>query len=39
MDVTHLMPVGIMLIVTLSGCASECMEALWPSHANWCEML
>jgi len=30
MDVTHLMPVGIVLIVTLSGCASERMEALWP---------
>ena len=30
MDVTHLMPVGIALIVTLSGCASERMEVLGP---------
>jgi cobalt-zinc-cadmium efflux system outer membrane protein len=30
MDVTHLMPVGIVLIVALSGCASERIEAVRP---------
>jgi cobalt-zinc-cadmium efflux system outer membrane protein len=30
MDVSHLMPVGMVLIVVLSGCASERMEAVWP---------
>ena len=30
MDVTHLMPIGIVLIVTLSGCASERLETLGP---------
>jgi cobalt-zinc-cadmium efflux system outer membrane protein len=30
MDITYLMPVGMVLIVTLSGCAPERMEAVWP---------
>jgi outer membrane protein, heavy metal efflux system len=30
MDVTHLMPAGMVLIVALSGCAPERMEAIWP---------
>jgi outer membrane protein, heavy metal efflux system len=30
MDVTHLMPVGMVLIVALSGCASERIEAVRP---------
>src|SRR5262245_44176203 len=30
MDVTHLMPVGVVLIAALSGCASARMEAVWP---------
>src|SRR5919109_2751062 len=30
MDVTHLMPIGIVLLVSLSGCATERMEAVWP---------
>ena len=30
MDVTHLMPIGITLLVALSGCAARQMEAGWP---------
>ena len=28
MDVTHLMPIGITLLVALSGCAARQMEAV-----------
>ena len=30
MDVTHLMPVGMVLLLALAGCASERMEAVRP---------
>jgi hypothetical protein len=30
MEVTHLMPAGMVLIVALSGCAPERREAIWP---------
>jgi cobalt-zinc-cadmium efflux system outer membrane protein len=30
MEVTHLMPAGMVLIIALSGCAPERREALWP---------